>query len=423
MEVPVTPILIVGAGPAGAATALRLSYLGIPCVLVDKATFPRDKICGDAISGKVPTLLNRLDPSIMDRFRRCFSPADVWGIRFYPPSKKLIELPFKVGYERVPDEAPGYVSKRIDFDTFLIEEVRRRADVDLQLDTEIIATERTPEGYFVKAKDGREWHCKLLIDASGAQSKFSRHEAGQAIDKDHYAAAVRSYYRGVTGFHPDNFIELHFLEAYNPGYFWIFPLPNGEANVGLGMRSDIVAKKKLNLRKELDKIIASEEFRERFAGAEQIDPTVGYGLPLGSKDRRLSGDHYLLTGDAGHLIDPLTGEGIGNATYSGFIAAELAEQCLQENRFDAAFLTAYDVRIERVLRTELRLSYRLQQIMQHRWITNFLTGIVAANPKLIELLCRMYTDFELRKQLVRPTFWWKLFRAKTGKLPAAVVEK
>ncbi|THH40523.1 NAD(P)/FAD-dependent oxidoreductase [Neolewinella litorea] len=413
-----TPIVIIGAGPAGAATALRLSYLGIPSTLIDKATFPRDKVCGDAISGKVPTLLNRLDPAIMDRFRKRFSPADVWGIRFYPPSKKLIELPFKVGYERIPDEAPGYVSKRIDFDAFLIEEVRRRPDIDLILNTEIKTTERTQEGYLLRAKDGREWQCRLLIDGSGAHSRFSRHEAGQETDKDHHAAAVRAYYRGVTGFHPDNFIELHFLDAYNPGYFWIFPLPNGEANVGLGMRSDIVKKKGLNLRKELDVIVASEQFRDRFRDAEQIDPTVGYGLPLGSKDRTLSGDHYLLTGDAGHLIDPLTGEGIGNAVYSGFIAAELAEKCLAENRFDAEFLAAYDVRIERVLRTELRLSYRMQQIMQYKWITNLLTGIVAANPKVIELLCRMYTDFELRKQLVKPTFWWKLFRTKTGQVPA-----
>ncbi len=417
-----TPIVIIGAGPAGAATALRLSYLGIPSVLLDKATFPRDKVCGDAISGKVPTLLNRLDPAIMDRFRQRFSPADVWGIRFYPPSRRVIELPFKIGYARLPDEAPGYVSKRIDFDAFLIEEVQRRADIDLQLNTEVVATERTEQGYRVKARDGRSWNCRLLIDGSGAHSKFSRQEAGQELEKDHHAAAVRAYYRGVTGFHEDNFIELHFLEGYIPGYFWIFPLPNGEANVGLGMRSDVVTKRKLNLRKELDKIVASEQFRDRFHHAVQIDPTVGYGLPLGSKERTLSGDHYLLTGDAGHLIDPLTGEGIGNATYSGFIAAELAAECLQENRFDAKFLAAYDVRIERVLRTELRLSYRLQQIMQYKWITNFLTGIVSANPKVIELLCRMYTDFELRKQLVKPTFWWKLFRAKTGKIPI-VAEK
>ncbi len=333
-----TPIVIIGAGPAGAATALRLSFLGIPSVLLDKATFPRDKVCGDAISGKVPTLLNRLDPAIMDRFRQRFSPADVWGIRFYPPSRKLIELPFKIGYERIPDQAPGYVSKRIDFDAFLIEEVQRRDDIDLQLEHRGRRYRTHRRRLPVRARDGRSWDCRLLIDGSGAHSKFSRHEAGQEMDKDHHAAAVRAYYRGVTGFHPDNFIELHFLENYIPGYFWIFPLPNGEANVGLGMRSDVVTKRKLNLRKELDKIVASEQFRERFREAEQIDPTVGYGLPLGSKERTLSGDHYLLTGDAGHLIDPLTGEGIGNGVYSGFIAAELAADCLKANRFDAKYL-------------------------------------------------------------------------------------
>lgn len=413
-----TPVLILGAGPGGAATALRLSYLGVPSVLVDRATFPRDKVCGDALSGKVPTLLNRLDPAIMDRFRRRYQPTDVWGIRFYPPSGKLIELPFKVGYERIPDKAPGYVSKRIDFDNFLIEEVRRRNDIELHLDTEIGGWEKTAEGYTVWTKDKtKTWNCRLLIDGMGAHSRFSRKEAGLGMDHDHHAAAVRSYWRGVTGFHPDNFIELHFLEEYNPGYFWVFPLPNGEANVGLGMRSDFVKKRGLNLRAELDRIITSPQFRDRFRNAEQTDPTVGYGLPLGSKDRRLSGDNYLLVGDAGHLIDPLTGEGIGNATYSGFIAAELAERCIAQGRYDAAFLADYDVRIERVLRTELRLSYRLQRIMTIKWLTNFLTGIVAANPKLIEVLCRMYEDFELRRRLVQPSFWWKLFRAKSGKAP------
>ena len=61
-------VCIVGAGPGGAATALKLSYLGIPSILIDKATFPRDKVCGDAISGKVTTLMSRLDPDMLKRF-------------------------------------------------------------------------------------------------------------------------------------------------------------------------------------------------------------------------------------------------------------------------------------------------------------------------------------------------------------------
>ncbi|MGB3548042.1 MAG: geranylgeranyl reductase family protein [Saprospiraceae bacterium] len=406
-------IAIIGAGPAGAATALRLSFLGIPCLLIDKAEFPRDKICGDALSGKVTTLLNRLDPAIMDRFRTRFKPTDVWGIRFFPPSGKLIELPFQLDYERDPERAPGYVSKRMDFDHFLIEEVQRRNDIDLRLGTEITTYEKSERGYRIQDKTGEfVADCRLLILADGAHSRFARREAGLEKVDAHHAAAVRAYYQGVTGFHPDNFIELHFLKEYNPGYFWVFPLPNGQANVGLGMRTDFVSKRKLNLRKELDTIIASPQFRERFKDATPVGPVRGYGLPLGSKNRTLSGDNFLLTGDAGHLIDPLTGEGIGNGIYSGFIAAELAEKALAENRFDAAYLAAYDARIERVLRTELRLSYRLQAVMRHVRITNFLTGFIADNPRVIEVLCRMYTDFELRKKLVSPLFWWRLFRGK-----------
>ena len=221
---------------------------------------------------------------------------------------------------------------------------------------------------------------------------------------------MRAYYSGVEGFHKDNFIELYFLKSITPGYFWIFPLPNGMANVGLGMRSDIVAKRRLNLRKMLPEIIEGVPFiKERFAGAKLEGKIIGYGLPLGSKQRLLSGDHYLLLGDAGHLIDPLTGEGIGNAFYSGFIAAELAEHALREARFDAAYLKAYDVRVDRVLRSEMRLSYNLQKVMQHVWLFNWLADIVANNPKMVEILCRMYTDFDLRLQLLNPRFWLKMW--------------
>ncbi|MEL7378347.1 MAG: FAD-dependent monooxygenase, partial [Bacteroidota bacterium] len=148
-------IVIVGAGPAGCATALRLAYLGIPSVLVDRSTFPRDKICGDAISGKVGVLLDRLDPVIMQRFRDRFKPTDVWGIRFYPPNGKLIELPFQVDYQRKYNEAPGYVSKRMDFDQFLIEEVRRRPEIELITGVAIAQYERSERGYLVKDISGQ----------------------------------------------------------------------------------------------------------------------------------------------------------------------------------------------------------------------------------------------------------------------------
>jgi flavin-dependent dehydrogenase len=341
----------------------------------------------------------------------------VWGIRFIPPNNRLIELPFKIGYERDPQAAPGYVSKRLDFDNFLIDEVRQRENIEFREGTEIVRYERTPTGWRLYDQSGElSISCRLLMVTDGAHSHFSRHIAGHEKENAHHAAALRAYYRGVTGFHPDNFIELHFLPELNPGYFWIFPLPDGYANVGLGMRSDFVKKRRLNLRQLLQEAIENNpQIKARFAAAEPVGKVVGYGLPLGSKRRSLSGDHYMLLGDAGHLVDPLTGEGIGNAFYSGFIAAELAEKCLREERFDAAYLRDYDVRVDRVLRAEMRLSYQLQRVMQNVWLTNLITSFIANNPRIIELLCRMYTDFDLRRQLVKPWFWLKVW-LKRGKI-------
>lgn len=406
-----TPVCIVGAGPGGAATALRLSYLNIPCILLDKAIFPRDKICGDAISGKVTTLLNRLDPAIMQRFNGVPVQTDIWGIRFFPPNTRPVDIPFAAGTSRQPDAAPGYVSKRWDFDHFLVQEARARPNVQFLSGVEITQFKALSSGFQLSDQSGQiQIHCQLLIDAAGAYSRFSRKHAGLTRDPAHHASAVRAYYQGVSGMSAQNYIELHFLKEITPGYFWIFPLPNGWANVGLGLRSDFLKKRQVNLRQALDDIIQNHpEIAPRFAGAQPMSPTVGYGLPLGSKTRKLSGDHYLLVGDAGHLIDPFTGEGIGNAVYSGFIAAELAEKALAAQDFSAQFLKAYDVRVARVLGAEMKLSYRMQQIGRHPWLLNGVGTIITSNRKVIDYFTAMMVDFNLREQLVNPWFWLKLW--------------
>jgi len=333
------------------------------------------------------------------------------GIRFIPASGTALNLPFKLNYDKQREDSPGYVMRRVDFDNFLVEEVRQRDNIDFREGVSVATYQQTATGWEVKDKTGDlHLHCKLLLVADGAHSYFSRHIAGHQKDNAHHAAALRAYYHGVTGFHDDNFIELHFLPELNPGYFWIFPLPDGGANVGLGMRSDFIQKRGVNLYELLEGAIANHpEIAARFANATLQGKVVGYGLPLGSKRRSLSGDHYLLLGDAGHLVDPLTGEGIGNAFYSGFIAAEQAVQCLAQERYDAEFLKDYDVRVDRVLRQEMRLSYQLQRIMQWEWLTNTITTFISNNPRIIELLCRMYTAFDLRKELVRPWFWVRMW--------------
>jgi flavin-dependent dehydrogenase len=121
---------------------------------------------------------------------------------------------------------------------------------------------------------------------------------------------------------------------------------------------------KINLREKIQEIINRHEVISlRFKKAEQEGPVKGFGLPLGSLQGRLSGLRFMLCGDAGSLIDPATGEGIGNAMLSGMIAANRAVSCFEKNDFSVSFLSGYDREVYGRLAKEFRSKYRLQQLI------------------------------------------------------------
>lgn len=405
-----TEVCVVGSGPGGTVTALRLNQLGVPCLLLDKAFFPRDKVCGDAISGKAITIFNRIDSGIISRFQLGCEKEDIWGMRLVAPNQTEVDLPFKFNVDKQLEPVPGFVSPRYAFDNFLVSEVQRHTNIDFRQGIKITRFEKTGTGFILSdEKNSFRAKTKLLIVANGAQSNFSRKIAGIPKEPRHYAGAVRAYVENVTGFHPDGYIELHFPKEYIPGYFWAFPLPEGRANIGLGLRTDYISKRKLNLKTSLLELIRNHpNLKERFSKAVIRGEVTGYPLPLGSKKYPLSGDHFMLVGDAGHLIDPLTGEGIGNAAYSGWIAADQAKKCLDQGDFSASFLLDYDVRVERVLGSEMQLSYQLQKLLAYPWLLNFFANRLHNSQKFMGILSQMYADFELRKQLIHPSFWMKM---------------
>jgi menaquinone-9 beta-reductase len=403
-----TDICISGAGPAGAMAALFLAKKNIPCVLIDKATFPRDKICGDALSGKVANVLRRYDPEILEELYRFPAQVGSWGIDFIAPNLKKLKVPFKLDY-KPGDLPPGFLSKRIDFDDFLVEKVRKTSLINFIEGKNITEFEKTAEGFSVSTADGDlKVNAKLLIVADGAHSPFVRQYLHKKPEPKHFSAGLRAYYKNVKGLDKDNFIELHFLKDFLPGYLWIFPLPNGEANVGLGMRSDTISKRKVNLKETLKKYLESDTFKDRFEGAELIDDIKGFGLPLGSTKHPISGDNYVLTGDAGSLIDPFSGEGIGNAMFSGMIAAEQAERSLQENNFSAKFLKTYDEVVYKRMGKEFMVSTNIQRLAEYPWLFNFVVNKASTNKEFRDMFSCMFTDIDLRKKLRQPSFYFRL---------------
>lgn len=412
-----TKVCIIGAGPGGAAAALKLDRLGIPCVLVDKAVFPRDKVCGDALSGKVIYGLNRIDKQIaIDLFEKTSIRVGCWGIKFvFPNTKELdITVPDLASKDLKTAKPEAFISKRIDFDNFLVEEVRKSSLIDLREGVDVQHFEREDNQWIIKNKTGDlVIKADLLLDASGALSRFSRDIANIKKEDKHFAGGIRAYYKNVKGFTDYNFIEIYFEKELTPGYLWIFPLPNGYANVGLGMRTDHISKGKVNLKKVLeDTLKHNPRFKHRFEDAVLDGKIVGFPLPLGSKKRAISGEGYLLIGDAAALIDPLTGEGIGNAIVSGKIAGEIVAEAVKQNAFDTHFLKQYDKAVYRELWRELKISYQLQRMMQYPWIVNILSSIALRSREFTSVMTAMFTDVDLRKKLRDPRFYIKLLFSK-----------
>ncbi len=388
-----TDVCIVGAGPAGASAALHLSYAGIGSVIVDKAVFPRDKICGDGINGKVPELLKQLDPELYERFH---AQADIhigtWGIRLFAHNSSILEAPFYKWYDVKAHRPPGYICKRLQFDNFFIEEIKRRSNIRFFDNTPIEHYTRISDGFQVSNKDGSfSVKTKILVIANGSDAAFTRRYMRQEPQLKHHAAAVRGYFTNVAGFHPDNFVEFYFIDKLVPGYLWIFPHPNGLANVGLGMRTDLVRKKKSDLKAMLMDVIRHHPvISKRFKASELVgNKLIGHTVPLGSGKFRRSGDHFLLVGDAASLVDPLTGGGIANSFLSGKLAARQIADCLEQNNYAAGFMQAYDRQINRQIGKGMRKSYLLQYLLRYPLLTRSAINFVAGHPALFDFLSRL----------------------------------
>ncbi len=407
-----TPALIVGAGPAGCGTSYFLSKAGIPHVILEKEVFPRDKVCGDAVSGKSAYVLRTANaPWLHEIFRREDEFLPSKGIQFVAPNGKALDVVYPDNL-RPGETAPGFTVPRLHLDNFLFSKLDPTFAQVMQ-NVSIKKLERVNgTNVVVYEQDGEEHTltADIVVGADGDKGIVRKTYFQQNANQKTYSVGLRAYYKGVTGLHDAKFIELHFLPEVLPGYLWIFPLPNGLCNVGIGMLSEQVRRKKINLREVmLHALKTNPAMRERFANAELQGKIQGWGLPMVTKREPVSGDGYVLTGDAAALIDAFSGEGIGNALYSGMLAAHAIEKVVAEKRTDAAFLkSAYDDVLYRRLGDEIRISATLQRLCNFPWLFNFVVNKAAKSAELRQTISGMFSDLDLRAKLRQPSFYFNI---------------
>jgi geranylgeranyl reductase family protein len=370
-------VIISGAGPAGCTAALALGSSGLKVALIEKDKFPREKVCGDAIPAYVPKVLNTISQEYVRAFEGIIEKREVDVCRFIAPNRKFIDLKFS---------EHGFICKRLIFDNFLFELVSRLQNVIVFTESAVREISIDRNGIFVTAGDNLKLKSRLVIGCDGANSMIRRKLAATKTNASAGSVAVRAYYKNVSE-NPARTLEFHFLKDLLPGYFWIFPLPDNQFNVGLGMPSKTVSERKINLRNEILRIIERDPFLSpRFSEAEMTGEIRGNFLPLCTSKIPISGDRFMLCGDAASLINPATGAGIGQAMQSGRFAGWQALKCFEKNDFSADFIQGYDKIVYNKMWKENRRYLMLREfVIKFGWRLNTLikAGSISTSSKRI----------------------------------------
>jgi geranylgeranyl reductase family protein len=380
-QLPVTydaDVIVVGAGPAGAATAFHLARAGIDVLMLDAASFPRDKVCGDFVG---PVALRELSDLGVTRRAALQRTNRIIGASLHLDGKHMVTRNLPVA-EGLPPF--GRVIPRADLDEWIVD-AAVGVGVRLQTPTKVTAVRSNERCVTVEAVSGEELttlRTRLVIAADGSNSKIAKGlRGGVAAPKKDRIVAVRAYFSDVTG--PGDRCDMYFSQTSFPGYYWLFPTSATTANVGLGMVMETTPPTDGHLRTMLLDVVESDPaVRERLGGATIEGRVLGWPLSTYNHRTPLVHDGILLVGDAAGLINPLNGEGIQYALLSGRWAADTIIPALHgattpnhahkttnqvaTGVVSAAMLRPYERRVAKELRSEMALATTIVNLIRRR---------------------------------------------------------
>jgi geranylgeranyl reductase family protein len=350
---PSTDAVVVGAGPAGAAAAITLARAGREVTLVDKARFPRDKICGDGLTAGALRLLQGLglDPAAVPSWQR----VDDVVVRGPAGHEVTFPLPRRLG-------TYAAIARRADLDAALVDLARTAGAKVLDGHACTGVTEHADE-VEVAVEGVGGLSTGFVVAADGMWSPVRKH---LGLATPGYRGEWHAFRQYFTAVGPRAAAELFvwFEPDLLPGYAWSFPLPGGRANVGFGIQRGGKVARIQEMAAIWPHLLARPHIRAVLGDAARPEsPHRAWPIPARIDAVALTADRTLFVGDAATACDPLTGEGIGQALLTGVLAA----RAIVDNGPSPASVTdTYRTAAQQALVADHRMSMLLIRAVQHR---------------------------------------------------------
>jgi geranylgeranyl reductase family protein len=382
---PTSDVVVVGAGPAGATTAIHLLQRQprLSVTLLDRQEFPRDKSCGDGLGPGVVRVLEQL--GIRDLVRGQSSPT---AVRVVGPDGIIAtaEGPMIGG-----KDLSGFVVPRHDFDAMLV-----KAAVDLGANlvrgtfksTALDGSRRT----VTYTADGAtvDESTQVLVGADGAYSTVRKALGLPSAGDSVRHIAMRAYCR-LQSPEQTPALQLEFTKALLPAYGWVFPLNDGRANIGVGLPIAILKRRKLDLNQLLDDFVVA--LNERGYRVTDVEGRRSHHLPHSAGMIRMAHQRAALIGDAAGTINALSGEGIYYGMRAGVeLAQRLTDSANNKFAHVDANIRAFEKSYRKSLRRHFTSAYVAHRMLQYESWARLVIGAAAADPRVMEGAALMLFD-------------------------------